>query len=334
MPKGIYSQGFVVLFKTVPKLSELDVLLSDFKILGTPEAAKSIELSGPALMLEYRPEVKGIVLVDLYDRVWPDHMGDPQKEANIFMSWVMGAYAPFAYPGNLARAKAQCWGWPEAGALVDSHRACVRIRSSYALGGKDAKCLPQDYDPIDELEFVSRVALALLRHPGAIALFNPGGEVLRSGELLKKQLEFAEEHQLPALDVWTNVRLFRLNDEWQLMDCVGNGQFDLPDVEVAFRNADPGGFDPWIRNWTLYLLKNGEVFKEGHTADGPDGTTFRVSLHDNGLSDPPRSTVRFLPVSETNLPPELLPKEEEEEKSEPKQEKPPSAARRPWWKIW
>jgi hypothetical protein len=50
---------------------------------------------------------------------------------------------------------------------------------SYVFGSKkDALTLPEDYDPVAEMQFLSRAVMALLKAPGVICYFNPNGEQL------------------------------------------------------------------------------------------------------------------------------------------------------------
>src|SRR6185295_3640231 len=108
-----------------------------------------------------------------------DHMGDNEKEVELFAAWSMGFMGPHTWPGALERAKhfARATGQEFVAEAAEVHRAFLRIRSSFILGkGDDAKILPDEYDAIGELEFVNDVALALAGIEGAMCYFNPGGE--------------------------------------------------------------------------------------------------------------------------------------------------------------
>ena len=96
-------------------------------------------------------------------------------------------------------------------------------------------------------------------------------------------------------------------DGWMLMDSVGLAQLDLPDLEAvfaetAFRPNEVAGF---LRNISLYVAGQGDVFQEGHTTDGPGNTRWRAMRFDNGLTDPPRRTVRFSAEGGPALPNQL-----------------------------
>jgi hypothetical protein len=111
--------------------------------------------------------------------------------------------------------------------------------------------------------------------------------------------------------VYSNVRLFNVDDGWLVMDTVGNGQLgapDLPDLEVCMRkdrNYNLQSVDAFLRNTTLYVLRRGEVFRDGDTIDGPGDVRWRAWNRRCGLLEPPRRTIRFFPEDGT-APPDVL----------------------------
>jgi hypothetical protein len=327
MAKGFFTQGLVVLLRQPMSRDDLEGLLSSFRIVEKVEAASQWEFGGPSIMIAYRPEVNGYVPIDVVDRTWPDHMGDPQKEPTLFGAWSMGYFGPYTFPWGLQRATQQSWRWSAASEVVDFHHAFLRIRLSYIFGArKDAPVMPRDCDPLAELQFLTNVALATLRHAHALCYFNPNGEVLRDSESLQETISRCAEHGLPALEAWANIRLYQLDSGWSLMDSVGNWQLDIPDQEVAFPTSrfSPQEVDRFIRNISLYILQNGQIIKDGDTTDGPGSIRWQARSFENGLSDPPRTVLRWLPMGIRAMPPKLL---GEQPKKEPESKK-------PWWKIW
>lgn len=200
--KGIFSQGLVVLLSDSAALDEVENLLTEFGPPTRKPTFEDWEFSGPAIVLPYRPDVNGYVSVDLVERPWPDDMGNPKEKPILFGAWSMGHFGPCTFPGNLSRAVQQSWSWPAAKELVPRHKAFVRVRSSYIFGaGPQAKCLPADYAPLPELQFLTAIIKALLENPNALAYFNPGGEVLMGASELNAATTFAKSHSLPPLDV-------------------------------------------------------------------------------------------------------------------------------------
>jgi hypothetical protein len=168
--------------------------------------------------------------------------------------------------------------------------------------------LPQDYNAEQELQFLTRVAGAMLECPGALCYFNPNGEVLLPKAVFHESLDYHTRQKLPPFDLWCNVRLFQLGGDWLLMDSTGNWQLDMVDVEVGFPKSlcTPQEVDRFIRNTSLYLLRHGDVIKDGDTIDGPGNVRWQGKRFENGVSDPPRTTLRFLPCNQTGVPEMLV----------------------------
>jgi hypothetical protein len=311
--KGRYTASACVLFERPVALEQLEHALSGFEIVNRVPEVTNWVFGGPALTVAFRPEINGYVAVDTVERPWPDHMGDPQTDPMLFGAWAMGHFGPFTFPHGLKRAAQHSWGWPEGKTIPARHTAFVRIQASYVFGnvGGNAPIFPQGYDPLAELAFVTEVARAVLRAPGALCYFNPNGEALRSVQSLEASLSFTRGRNIPPLDVYCNVRLFNVDEGWLVMDTVGNGQLgapDLPDVEACLRKDkeyDLQSVDGFLRNTTLYVLHQGAVFRDGDTTDGPGDLHWRVYNRRRGLIDPPRRTIRFFPADGT-APPDVL----------------------------
>ncbi|HSI86559.1 MAG: DUF4261 domain-containing protein [Candidatus Methylacidiphilales bacterium] len=357
MPKGLISQTVVVLFRNEVTIEELRPFLDGYKIHVRAEAPPSgWEISGADLFLEFRPEVNGKAFIDVVDRPWPDHMGDPQGEPMLFAAWMMGWFGPFAYPRGLKRAIQQCRCWDEAPKIVPSHTAFARIRISYAMGAADdAKCLPEDYEPIPELQFIGPLASRLMQHPQALCFFNPNGELLMPREFLDKSIKHALESKLPPLQLCSNVRLYEATTGWKLMDTIGNWQLDIPDQEAAFPETmcEPVQVDNWLRDITVYILEKGPVIKDGDTMKGPGNTNWQVKSFENGMTDPPRSVMRWLPCGNLGSIPAIFLTEKGEESDAyagdnhdgpsipdagtsvaPRQSSPDAGTKPPWWRFW
>lgn len=309
--KGFFSQGVAVLFQRAPTLDVLASVVPS-PVLRRIEPASEWALSGPSLVLGYRPEVNGLFSVDVVARPWPDDMGSPEGAPMVFGAWSMGHFGPFAYPGNLERACQQAWTWRESPrAVIDRHRAFVRIRLSYVFGApQDAPVRPEDCDPANELVALTGVAQAVAGVPGVLAYFNPNGEMLLAPEDLRETVEFATaNHRLP-IEAWTNVRMLNLRglaDGWMLMDTVGLSQLDRPDLEAVFPEGhfDPGEVARLLRDVSLYVFEKGDVIEECHTIDGPGPMRWQARRFENGLSDPPRDTIRFFPTEGLAAPSQL-----------------------------
>ena len=306
MAKGLFTQCACVLLKRPVKISELERPLGGFKIRGKAEALESLAFSGPSLLLAFRPKVNGYVMVDVVACEWPDEMGTPKKEPTIFGAWATGQFGPLTFPGSLERAGRQCWGWDLAKTIAKQHHAFVRIRSSYAIGGKkNAPIVPLNYDPVVELSFVTKIAFALLSLPDALSYFNPGGEVLASQEGVQESLEHACSSHLPPLELWANVRFFELESGWSIMDTIGNEQMDVNDVQACLppgRRYDPLEVMVFLRDVSWSLVNWGQKIRERDIREGPGGVQWKAKFIDKASAEPQRRILSWFPLDGSRTP--------------------------------
>jgi hypothetical protein len=303
--KGLFTQGVAILLKQKVTPDDIEPLLKSFKIIKRKDDFQQWEFGGPTLIIEYRPEVNGLVSVDIVDRPWPDNMGDPKSELMLFGAWSMGHFGPYTFPGSFERARQQCHTWKDGARAAAEHQSFIRIRTSYAFGlPENSPVMPKDCNPIDELNFITRIAVGLLRHPQAICYFNPNGELLAELGRMEKILEHYRKVNLPPVDLWMNRRMYKFNDSWMLMDTVGMKQLDLDDLETCYQTGryDPNDIVLFLGNTALYLAGVGPVIKDGETIDGPNKVLFRAKHFPDGKVTPPRGTLRFHPVDGT-IPP-------------------------------
>ncbi len=310
--KGFYTQGIAVLLDREAALDGVTDCLRDYRVTMRPQGTEEWAFGGPTVLIPYRPEVNGFVSVDVVNHPWPDHMGDPKAEPMLFGAWAMGYFGPGAFPGNLERAALQSWHWPEGKSVPQRHRAFVRVRSSYVFGNieDEAPVMPKDYAPLDELLFVIRIGRALLSLPGAICYFNPNGETLQTAHDIDRLFDRQEATGLRPLELWSNVRVLRLDehDAWLVMDTVGMSQLDVPDHEAAFQRDryDLSEVANFLRNAADYVFANGPIIRDGDTMDGPGGIRWQGATFDKPTCDPPREVIRWLALDHSSPPQHLL----------------------------
>jgi hypothetical protein len=302
MAKGFFTQGMCLLTDGQPTLDDIKgaLLNQKFEIAKEVPANENWCLSGASVVVPFRPEVNGYVSVDLVNQLWPDTMGDPKSDPMLFGAWAMGHFGPYAFPGSLMRARQHAWAWEQGRKAPDLHRGFIRLRTSYVFGTPDdAPVLPKDCDPVAELNFLNRATLALLSLPGVICYFNPNGEVLRDRAGFGRVFDECTKRQLIPLPLWANVRFFKLNEKYALMDTVGNWQLDIQDVEAIFPTSQykPGDVDYYMRNVTQYLLGLKREMKSGEAIDGPGETNLSwiTESLDKGVVQPPRHILRLYP---------------------------------------
>jgi len=300
--KGIVTQAMCLLTDGQPTIESLRASLQEqgFEIVNERPAQKDWRFGGPELTLAYRPSVNGYVAVDIVDQSWPDSMGDPKTDPMTFGAWSMGNFGPLTFPGGLSRASEHSWSWEPGKTLPKQHRGFIRLRLSYAFGAKAPDPLrPADCDPITELNFMSRAVLAILTVPGVICYFNPNGEVLFGPAPFRDLWRSSSQQEKIPLPLWINVRYFKLDQKFSLMDTVGNGQLDVADVEAIFpqRGYDPGDVGYYLRNVTQYLLGLDREIHSGEAFDGPGeaNLSWVVEVVKQGTIKPPREIYRLYP---------------------------------------
>lgn len=308
--KGFFTQALTILLDGPASLDDVERLLNGFDVIKRIDAAPIWPMGGRGLLLSYRPGVNGCAIVDLVDRPWPDHMGDPQNDPEVFVSWATGNFGPGAWAGSLDRACQHSWGWPKGRTLPKEHKAFLRVRSSYVFGGGDGLLIPDDYDAVHEIAYLTKVIGALLHLPQTLCYFNPSGECVKEpSRFWSLMAEHADAGRMP-LDIWSNVRFFRLDGApiWCLMDTVGMSQLDAPDHEACFQldAYEPGEVDNFLRNLSAYVVENDQTIESGENFEGPGGVTWRGFVLQQSDIQPPRDIIRWFPLDERQAPEELL----------------------------
>ncbi len=250
------------------------------------------------------------VLVDVMSGVWPDGMGEPQGDPELFMAWGQGLLGPFTWPGALARARRLPWVDGAAAEGAARHTAFIMLR------GTRAGDVASVYDPLAELYLLTRLALALESLPEALCYFNPNGESLATFGPLRQSWQRARSGGPMPLDIWTSRRLFSWVQlpGWHLIDTVGVGQLDdFPfkpwciDHEACF----PGGmYAPaevalFLLNTAHTVVTRRQRLPDGTTTDGPGGI-WHVRYHGESLESPPRNVLRWLPAASPSPPAALV----------------------------
>lgn len=286
MPAKFFAASVMALFSTAPPLEEVERALAAF---GAAERVPPTAgwLGGfPGLVLHSEHTDEDRIVVDVVDKPWPDTMGHPQADPDLFSCWCLGGFGPHVYPGSLERAVQHAYAVPAAQALVSRHRAFVRAR----------KTAPPSAEPLTDLARLVAVARALLELPKALAYFQPNGEVVLDRAALEASLEHAERTGVPALDLHVNVRGWRVEEanNWRFLDTVGLEQVLVPDIEALFdaNRYSENTVARFVRNMSLYQLQRGDVLVDGHTVEGPGGR-WQVQRLDESRASPPRPVVRL-----------------------------------------
>ena len=234
MTPSIFSQGLCVLFREAISLDELEGILPTADHFERIDDSTCWPVAGPMMVFDSGPHADGKVAVDMVDRPWPDGMGDPESDADVFHAWSTGHFGPITFPGSLRRAIACCQHDNEVKHLAAAHRAFIRIRATYvAFGATAGVVVPANYDAAAELLHLAKLCDAVMKHEKAVGFFNPNGEILCDRSYVRHLLELADTRRSSIWPLVANTRHFRLNDELAVVDTVGNEQLGAVDVEVV-----------------------------------------------------------------------------------------------------
>ena len=304
--RSFYIQSGAVLVSAIPSLADVVACLGDWPVIGKSDASSDWTVRGEAVRVEFEPELRGFIEVDIMARPWPDDCGESSSDRRLFRAWGAGMLGPAVYPGALQRAMEQSWRWPDGRVVPAEHQAVLRLRLGYqplATSAGEQLQRPTT-DPVVELEALTRLAQRLLDLPGAICWFNPNGEAVLDQASLLQTTRFSDSRNIPPLDAWCNLRVFSLPDGRTMMDTVGHAQLGLPDLEAWFDGAKtpPADIDQFLRDVSVYLLEHGSVIDDDDLLDGPGPVRWRAELAVASQCGPRRSVLRLTPEVVTEAP--------------------------------
>jgi hypothetical protein len=308
--KGFFTQAAIILVDGPVSPDDVERALVTFDVVGRKTVDDPNWMwAAESVIVPLREEVNGYLAVDVIDKPWPDGMGDPKEDVELFAGWSMGHFGPFTFPKSLARAVAQNRSMQNAKDLVARHRGFIRIRSTYAIGASDHDpVMPDNYEPLFELERITDVAVALLEVPQALCYYNPNGETLYTAQIIQPIRAHYRRLKFPALDLWCNLRMWNFEDaaNTAMVESVGMQQLDLADHEAVFIRGkyQKPEVAEFVRNATLYIAQNGPVIKDGETTDGPGGH-WRAKHFETGVVAPPRPVLRWFPQDGSKFPDKL-----------------------------
>ncbi len=172
------------------------------------------------------PGLDAGVMVEVFHRPWPDSMGDPEHDAELFGAWSLRHFGLATFPYALARAAAQ----PTAPSV--EHVAFVKLNLSYVFDAdEDALVFPPERDVQRELSALAALAERICAMPDALAWFAPNGEVLMSADSARSKLREQSAGE-PLSELWVSTRVVPAGNHL-LVETVGMGALGQPPM-VAF----------------------------------------------------------------------------------------------------
>ncbi len=216
----MFLQTGVVLFeRPVAFEAVAAVLVENFPVVRQVEypAEAAYWLGGEGTVLVASgPGLNCGVAVEVFHRPWPDSMGDPERDAELFAAWSARCFGLVNFPYALARAAAQ----PTAPSA--EHVAFVRLNLSYVFNGEDdARIAPHDREVQRELSALAGIAERICAMPGALAWFAPNGEVLLDANAARSLL-LQQAAGDPLTELWVSTRVIPAGNHL-LVETVGMG---------------------------------------------------------------------------------------------------------------
>lgn len=301
MSQWVFTHGVAVLLAQPISLDEVATALADFELERIAVDGAQGMPAGMALSLSHPPNRMGPVIVDILDTPWPISLERAASKPDRDSAAIAEQFGPSIFPGSLGRAMQLGRGPGLNESVVAGHQGVIRLRVGYPVEANE----PAASRPLDELSLLASLCEDLLALPPAICYFNPVAEAVRSRDEVAESLDQAAEDQSPPLDLLSNIRLFKVDEQWSLMDTAGHQQFALPDLEALFR-PEIYSFDDvfsLLRGMTIYLLEGKSPPPDRATLRGPHDVLWQVQELPSGLMVPPRRILRFRPADGAPLPP-------------------------------
>ncbi len=176
-------------------------------------------------------------------------------------------------PGKSLPDTSQTWDWPGADDALEEARASVLVLETAA----------QPYGVRDRVAALVGVVRALGVATRPLAVSWPTSQ----------RVTDPDEPSSDGLGGLLNVRLFTVADDEdeRVMDTRGLAPLGLPDLQVHFRDLDPGRLAGLLYATAAYLVEEGDVIGDGDTISGLEpGEGWRCARED-ALVAPPRTVL-------------------------------------------
>jgi hypothetical protein len=176
-------------------------------------------------------------------------------------------------------AAGQTWEWPEAKQVLA--RSTHQMLITEMFGG-----LFQPADRVSAFHSILRMMVELTRPIGihchhAERLLDPARVLKASGKT----------NSVEQMEAFINVRLFRIENQQpgdMLMDTRGLATLGLPDLQIHFRNLNPGKVASVLYNSAMHIYGAGDCINDGETIQGINPDDKWRCQHEDALVGPKR----------------------------------------------
>lgn len=180
--------------------------------------------------------------------------------------------SPLGQDGKSLPDTSQTWDWDADEALAGA-RQSVLVTEMFA----------EPYDARDRVAALVSVVAALTAATAPVAVAWPTSQ----------RVSDPSASVSDGLGGLLNVRFFTVTDDEdeRVMDTRGLAPFGLPDVQIHFRDLDPGALAGLLYATASYLLDAGDVIADGNTVPGPEGDEHWRCEHEDALVAPARTVL-------------------------------------------
>ena len=185
-------------------------------------------------------------------------------------------------PAVLSAAVAQTWGWADATEAVERARHQIVVTELMASG----------LEPRTRVALFFGVLKLVSECLPPVAIHCQHAErIVDPAAVLNASPESDADAFLAAV---LNVRLFRVENaesEQTLMDTRGLAALGLPDLQIHFRDLDPGQVAGHLYGMAVYIYTNGDCIEDGQTVQGLTEDDAWKCQHEPSLAAPSRVVI-------------------------------------------
>jgi hypothetical protein len=251
-------------------MSERESLVAELWYATAPDLSDRLLLEGLRAVSPGTEAQDGSLVVP-YDGGERPTIGDGQGTPPLVTVVLPGS--ALGAGGKSRPETSQTWDWADADEVLAGARESLLVTEMFA----------EPYGPRDRVAALVSVVAALTAATAPLAVAWPTSQ----------RVSDPAASATDGLGGLLNVRLFTVSadEDERVMDTRGLAPFGLPDVQIHFRDLDPGALAGLLYATASYLLDAGDVIEDGNTIPGPDGDEHWRCEHEDALVAPARRVI-------------------------------------------